>query len=152
MDCRNTSNATRSREKEGASEITSFQPDTDNNLVLANKESTMCMKDSDLRIHEHPVLGPIEPRKKTYIFVDGRKTPAYEGEPIAAALMAQAIKVFRTTRQYKEPRGVFCAIGRCTDCVMTVNGQPNIRTCVTPVEEGMNVETQEGSGQWNKNI
>ncbi|HIV68925.1 MAG TPA: (2Fe-2S)-binding protein [Candidatus Butyricicoccus stercorigallinarum] len=41
-------------------------------------------------------------------------------------------------------RGVFCAIGRCTDCVMVVNGKPNVRTCVTPLEEGMTVQTQYG--------
>ncbi len=43
-----------------------------------------------------------------------------------------------------KPRGIFCAIGRCTDCVMVVNGKPNIRTCVTPLEEGMKVQTQYG--------
>ncbi|MPN39185.1 hypothetical protein SDC9_186713 [bioreactor metagenome] len=42
------------------------------------------------------------------------------------------------------PRGVFCAIGRCTDCVMIVNGKMNVRTCITPLEEGMVVQTQYG--------
>ena len=40
---------------------------------------------------------------------------------------------------------MFCAIGRCTDCVMIVNGKSNIRTCITPLEEGMVVETQYGN-------
>ena len=39
---------------------------------------------------------------------------------------------------------IFCAIGRCTDCVMIVNGVPNVRTCVTPLEEGMQIQTQYG--------
>ena len=30
-----------------------------------------------------------------------------------------------------KPRGIFCAIGRCTDCVMVVDGKPNVRTCMT---------------------
>ena len=38
----------------------------------------------------------------------------------------------------------FCAIGRCTDCVMVVDGKPNVRTCITPLAEGMTVETQYG--------
>lgn len=42
------------------------------------------------------------------------------------------------------PRGIFCAIGRCTDCVMIVDGQPNVRTCVTPLHAGMKVQTQYG--------
>ncbi|MHB8947330.1 MAG: (2Fe-2S)-binding protein, partial [Bacillota bacterium] len=48
------------------------------------------------------------------------------------------------------PRGLFCAIGRCTDCVMTVDGVPNVRTCVTPVREGLRVETQRGLGEWRR--
>jgi predicted molibdopterin-dependent oxidoreductase YjgC len=41
---------------------------------------------------------------------------------------------------------MFCAIGRCTDCIMVVNGRPNIRTCVEPLKAGMAVETQKGKG------
>ena len=41
---------------------------------------------------------------------------------------------------------MFCAIGRCTDCIMVVNGRPNIRTCVEPLKAGMVVETQKGKG------
>ena len=50
----------------------------------------------------------------------------------------------RYTAKTHEPRGVFCAIGRCTDCVMIVDDMPNVRTCITPLEEGMKVETQYG--------
>jgi len=101
-----------------------------------------------MRIKDHPILGKLEEKKKVKIIVDGQEMEAYEGEMIAAALLAQGKKIFRYTKKYQEPRGVFCAIGRCTDCVMTVNGIPNIRTCVTPIEEGMKVETQKGLGKW----
>ena len=50
-----------------------------------------------------------------------------------------------TTKQHTA-RSIFCGIGRCNDCKMIVNGVPNTRTCVTPVEEGMTVETQYGLG------
>ena len=86
----------------------------------------------------------MEKRKKVAIQVDGAVVEAYEGEPIAAALVAAGIMVFRTTRKRKEPRRIFCAVGRCTDCVMTVDGQPNVRTCVTPVRDGMEIWTQKG--------
>lgn len=66
---------------------------------------------------------------------------AEEGEPIAVALWAQGIRVLRVTSVRAEPRGIFCALGRCTDCVMTVDGRPNVRTCVTAVSEGMRIET-----------
>jgi predicted molibdopterin-dependent oxidoreductase YjgC len=80
--------------------------------------------------------------KKVVIRVDGRPMEALEGEPIAAALMASGVKVFRRTRKRRQPRGIFCAIGRCTDCIMTVDGMPNVRTCVTPVREGMEIRTE----------
>jgi len=100
------------------------------------------------RVEDHPILGKLKKRKKVKIIVDGEEMEAYEEEMIASVLLAHGKKVFRYTKRYMEPRGVFCAIGRCTDCVMTVNGIPNIRTCVTPVEEGMKIETQRGLGKW----
>jgi len=84
------------------------------------------------------------------IEVDGQLIPARQGEPIAAALLAAGIRVFRRTAKRNEPRGVYCAIGRCTDCAMTVNGRPNVRTCVTPAEDGMVVRSQHGLGTWEK--
>ena len=43
-----------------------------------------------------------------------------------------------------KPRGLYCSIGRCTDCVMVVDGVPNVRTCMTALKEGMKVQTQYG--------
>ncbi|RKX79937.1 MAG: (2Fe-2S)-binding protein [Spirochaetes bacterium] len=101
------------------------------------------------RIAEHPILGPLKPSgREVSILVDGEEVIAYEGEMIAAALMASGRRVFRYTEKRREPRGLYCAIGRCTDCVMIVNGIPNVRTCVTPVEPGMIIETQRGIGRW----
>ncbi|RPI54517.1 MAG: (2Fe-2S)-binding protein [Chloroflexi bacterium] len=103
-----------------------------------------------MRVVEHPILGEAEPAKMIQIEVDGRLIPAREGEPIAAALLAAGTRVFRRTTKRNEPRGVYCAIGRCTDCAMTVNGRPNVRTCVTPAVDGMVVRTQQGLGTWEK--
>jgi predicted molibdopterin-dependent oxidoreductase YjgC len=101
-----------------------------------------------MRIIDHPILGKEKKRKIITIIVDGKEIEAYEGEVIAAALVAAGKRYFRLTRRYEKPRGIFCAIGRCTDCVMNVNGIPNVRTCVTHVEDGMVIETQTGSGEW----
>jgi len=101
-----------------------------------------------VRIKEHPILGPLPVAKEVIIIVDGKKIKAYEGEMISTAIVASGIKTFRYTSKKKEPRGIFCAIGRCTDCVMEVNGRPNVRTCVTPVEDNMVINTQEGLGIW----
>lgn len=96
------------------------------------------------RIEEHPILGKQEKGKKVSFTFDGRMIEGYEGEPIAAALKAAGVMVHRYTARQHKPRGIFCAIGRCTDCVMVVDGKPNIRTCVTPLKEGMVVQTQYG--------
>jgi predicted molibdopterin-dependent oxidoreductase YjgC len=80
----------------------------------------------------------------------GREIEAFDGEPIAAALLAAGVSVFRTTPKRGEPRRLFCGIGRCTDCVMVVDGMPNVRTCVTPVRDGMEVEVLEGRGAWTR--
>lgn len=58
--------------------------------------------------------------------------------------MAAGVKVHRYTAKQHKPRGIYCAIGRCTDCVMVVNGEPNVRTCITPLEEGMDIKIQDG--------
>lgn len=79
------------------------------------------------------------------IEVDGRPIVAYEGETVAAALLASGIRTFRHTTGHDAPRGIFCGMGICFDCTMTVNGVPNVRTCVTPAEPGMKVETQRES-------
>jgi predicted molibdopterin-dependent oxidoreductase YjgC len=98
------------------------------------------------RIIEHPILGkPLKGRLVTFTF-DGRKERGHEGEPIAAALAALGVSVHRYTAKAGKPRGIFCAIGRCTDCVMVVDGEINVRTCVTPLKAGMDVKTQRGVG------
>lgn len=100
-----------------------------------------------MRIEDHPILGKLEKDSTVEIEVDGEVIRAIPGEPIAAALLAAGKNVFRYTQKLHEPRGVFCAIGRCTDCMMIVDGVPNVRTCVTPVRAGMKIQTQHGLGE-----
>ncbi len=97
-----------------------------------------------MRIAEHPILGTYEKGREVRFTLDGKELSGFEGEPIAAALKAAGVSTHRYTAKEHKPRGIFCAIGRCTDCVMIVNGQPNVRTCITPLEEGMKVQTQYG--------
>ena len=98
----------------------------------------------ETRIKNHPILGETKKGRVVTFTFDGKEIQGYEGEPIAAALKAAGVMVHRYTKKEHRPRGIFCAIGRCTDCVMVVDGKPNIRTCVTPLAEGMNVQTQYG--------
>lgn len=101
-----------------------------------------------MRVEKHPILGDLPEVKTVTIIVDGKEIQAREGEMVAAALTAAGIRTFRKTPIHHKPRGIFCAIGRCTDCAMTVDGVPNVRTCITRVREGMVIETQDGLGKW----
>ncbi|HIP99537.1 TPA: FAD-binding protein [Candidatus Bipolaricaulota bacterium] len=100
-----------------------------------------------MRLARHPILEFKRGRKISFIF-DGREMEAYEGETIAAALHAAGVRVLSRTRS-GAPRGLFCAIGTCSSCLMTVDGLPNVRACITPVREGMVVESQRGPGRLN---
>jgi predicted molibdopterin-dependent oxidoreductase YjgC len=72
------------------------------------------------------------------IEVDGRLVPAAPGQTVAAALIGAGITVFRHTPT-GAPRGVFCGMGVCFDCLVTVDGLAGQRACITPVRPGMRV-------------
>ncbi|MDR3254145.1 MAG: (2Fe-2S)-binding protein [Synergistaceae bacterium] len=96
-------------------------------------------------INSHPVLEFSHGERVSFSF-DGRSMDGFEGAPIAMALHANGLRIYRRTPKMRRARGFFCAIGKCSSCFMVVDGVPNVRTCVTPLKRGMNVETQEGHG------
>lgn len=98
-----------------------------------------------LRIEEHPILTFEKGKLVTFTF-DGKELQGYEGDTIASALHAAGVKVMGHHHVSGRPRGFYCAIGNCGSCLMIVNGEPNIRVCVVPLEEGMVVETQNNRG------
>lgn len=75
------------------------------------------------------------------ILVDGMTVQAYPGETVATVLLALGRPVFRHTDRSGAPRGLFCGMGICFDCLVTVDGQPNVRACLTTVRPGMVIET-----------
>lgn len=74
------------------------------------------------------------------VIVDGEPALAYPGETVATVLLALGLQTFRHTA-HGAPRGLFCGMGICFDCLVTVDGQPDVRACMTPVRAGMVVET-----------
>jgi len=81
-----------------------------------------------MRILNHPILGRLSPKRWIEIEVDGEKIKAIEGDPIATALIASGRHAFRYTERFSEPRGIFCAIGRCWE---KTNHMWNGWVCVT---------------------
>ncbi len=82
-----------------------------------------------------------ERRPVRFVF-DGRPIVALEGDTVAAALVAHGVRVFGRSSKYHRPRGLRCGNGTCSCCAMRVDGLPGVRTCVTPVREGMVVERE----------
>jgi predicted molibdopterin-dependent oxidoreductase YjgC len=78
---------------------------------------------------------------------DGRAVDALPGQTAAAALWTAGVTAWRSTRGSGRPRGVFCGIGVCFDCLVTVNGEPNQRACLVQVRPGDVIRTQEGTGR-----
>ena len=88
-------------------------------------------------------IGSIKRKLKLTIIVDGKKIEAYKGETVLAALIASGYKTLKANPVSHKPRGAFCGMGICFECTMTIDGIPNTRACMTEVQEGMAVETND---------
>jgi hypothetical protein len=86
---------------------------------------------------------PVQPTAEAVetITVDGAAVPLRPGESVAACLLAADRPVLRGTRFEGRPRGVFCGIGVCFDCLVTVNGVDGIRACLRVAQPGDEVRT-----------
>ena len=85
---------------------------------------------------------------------DGTPLEAPRGMTIGGALLANGIVSWRRTRTDDRPRGIFCGIGVCFDCLVDVNDQHAVRACLIQVRDGDKVGTsnsrgaaQQGAGQ-----
>jgi hypothetical protein len=89
-------------------------------------------------------LGPeLERGPRVGLFLDGEPVEAHEGETVAAVLLARGEAATRRTVK-GEPRGIFCGMGVCWDCLVVVDGVPNTRACMTWVRDDLRVERQNG--------
>jgi len=75
-----------------------------------------------------------------------RSVPFREGQTVGAALVAAGIRSWRTTRVEGRPRGLFCGIGICFDCLVVIDGAPNQRACLALARPDLVVTPQEGTG------
>ncbi len=82
-----------------------------------------------------------EPTDKVRITIDGRPFDAAADETVAGALLRAGLTMFRRTPKSGCPRGPFCGMGVCFDCLVTIDGQGNRQACLTQVRDQMMVET-----------
>ncbi|WP_106497803.1 (2Fe-2S)-binding protein [Lentibacillus sp. Marseille-P4043] len=93
------------------------------------------------RILEHPVLGKLEANNYVSFTFNNKDYKGLANESIAAALLANGIRTLRHHEESGTPRGIYCNIGHCFECRVTVNGQQGVRACLTPLQEGMIIES-----------
>ena len=76
---------------------------------------------------------------------EGTAFEACAGDTVAAALLANGVLVFRTTPVSGTPRGPWCLIGNCHECLVEIDGEPNRQACMVEVRAGMRVRRQHGA-------
>lgn len=89
------------------------------------------------RIVDHPVLGKLENQTPITFTFDGQTFQGYEGDTIASALLANGIRQLRVHEETGAPRAIYCNIGHCFECRVTVEQTEGIRACMTPLHNNM---------------
>jgi D-hydroxyproline dehydrogenase subunit gamma len=79
------------------------------------------------------------------IWFDDRPIPTRSGDSIAVALLAAGITTTRTTPVAGAPRGPYCMMGACFECLAEVDGRANVQTCMTQARDGMRLRRQDGA-------
>ena len=92
--------------------------------------------------HAAPGAGP-GARPDAGIEFDGTRVPFTPGQTIGGALAGAGIVSWRTTRRDHAPRGLFCGIGVCFDCLVTVDGVRSQRACLVEACAGQIVQSSD---------
>jgi predicted molibdopterin-dependent oxidoreductase YjgC len=82
-------------------------------------------------------------KREIKIKINGKETSARQGDTVLASLVASGYKIFRKSRKLHENRGPLCAMGVCYECLVTIDGEPNQRACMTEVKDKMMISIDE---------
>jgi predicted molibdopterin-dependent oxidoreductase YjgC len=85
------------------------------------------------------------PVRDLTIWFDDRAISARNGDSVAVALLAAGVTTTRFTPVSGAPRGPYCMMGACFECLADVDGRPNVQTCMTPARYGMRINRQDGA-------
>ena len=75
---------------------------------------------------------------------EGRQIPIEPGDTIASALHRAGVRTFNRSIKHHRRRGLYCVTGDCPNCSLNVDGEPGVRSCVTPAVEGVRVKRETG--------
>ncbi len=76
-----------------------------------------------------------------HITINQKNVTAFEGELVSTVLHCEGIRVFQRKHMNVRPSGIYCGMGICYECLVKINGVPNIRACQTPIVDGMIIST-----------
>jgi sarcosine oxidase subunit alpha len=93
------------------------------------------------RLPPHPAQ-QIDRSRPLRFILDGQPVPAFEGDTIGSALWAAGRRILSRSFKYHRPRGLLCCAGRCPNCLVNLDGTPNVRACLEPAREGARVRSQ----------
>ena len=93
------------------------------------------------RLRNRPGEAISRDRPITFDF-EGRRVRAFEGDTVGSALAAAGVTVTGRSFKYHRARGLFCMTGACPNCLMQIDGIPNVRSCTEPARQGMRVYRQ----------
>lgn len=97
-----------------------------------------------MRIKETSSKPPLVNRGKSiHVEINGKKVIAYEGELVSTVLQAEGISVFNHKHKTGKPSGIYCSMGVCYECLVTVDNVPNIRACQTFIRDHMVIQTDD---------
>ncbi|ACN15995.1 SoxA2 [Desulforapulum autotrophicum HRM2] len=99
------------------------------------------MRNPDSNFNQNLRINSVQRGRRITLMVNGAPVPAFEGESVHAALTAAGIQNLRRSKT-GSPRGIFCGMGICYECLVTINGVPDQRACMTMVNDKMEITTQ----------
>lgn len=94
-----------------------------------------------------PFLRLREPEAPVRLTWEGEEILAAPGDSVAAALLAAGVEAFRSTPVSGAPRGPYCMMGACFECLVVVDGRSAVQACMTEVRDGMIVRRQLGGAE-----
>ncbi|TAM87469.1 MAG: (2Fe-2S)-binding protein [Candidimonas sp.] len=84
-------------------------------------------------------------RRKVRVTIDGVDHSCGACDTVAITLLSAGFAACRETAVSGAPRGPFCLMGTCYDCLVTIDGRQNQQACAVVVREGMRIELQRGA-------
>ncbi len=92
-----------------------------------------------------PVATRLHPRNNAgaiQVIINGKQVSACRGETVAVALLLSGRRIFTQASRYNLNRTLFCGMGVCHQCLVTVDGVRDVRACMTKIRPGMKIETR----------